>query len=60
MNQLTRFLRSQDAATAVEYAVVLCLIILVALAAISVFGTQTAGKWDDIKTSTTAAGLGQN
>jgi Flp pilus assembly pilin Flp len=60
VNQFSRFLRSPDAATAVEYAVMLGLIVLVALAAISVLGIQTADKWNEIKTSATAAGLGKS
>ena len=43
-----RFLVSEDGPTAVEYAVMLGLIIVVCLTAISAVGTQTAAQWNNI------------
>jgi len=42
-----RFLREEEAATTVEYAVVLMLIIGTCLTAIQVVGNGGAGFWDD-------------
>jgi pilus assembly protein Flp/PilA len=47
MNLLLRFLRNDEAATAVEYAVMLALILLVAIAAIASFGQQTSTVWSN-------------
>ncbi len=43
-----RFLKSEDGPTAVEYAVMLALIIVVALAAITTVGTKTQGTFTQI------------
>jgi pilus assembly protein Flp/PilA len=45
MHLLLRLFRNDEAATAVEYAVMLALIILVALAAIANFGLQSSTVW---------------
>jgi pilus assembly protein Flp/PilA len=45
MNCLLKLFRREEAATAVEYAVMLALIILVAIAAIANFGLQTSTSW---------------
>lgn len=58
MTRLLRLLRDEDAATAVEYAVMLALILLVAIASISALGTQSGGMWGGIDNDLTAAGLG--
>jgi pilus assembly protein Flp/PilA len=58
MNALLRFLRDDDAATAVEYAVMLALILLVAISSISALGSQSGGMWGGIDNDLTAAGLG--
>lgn len=47
MTPLLRFLRDDSAATAVEYAVMLALIIGVAIGAISFFGSEAGGSWQD-------------
>jgi Flp pilus assembly pilin Flp len=52
MSCLTRFLRDDEAATAVEYAVMLLLIFMACLAMIAVFGQSTANSM-----STSAATL---
>ncbi len=58
MTRLLRLLREEDAATAVEYAVMLALILLVAIGSISALGTQSGGMWGGIDNDLTAAGLG--
>lgn len=46
--QLVKFLRDEDGPTAVEYAVMLALIIVVCLTAISVLGSNASGKFKDV------------
>ena len=45
--QLSKLLRNESGATAVEYAVMLALIILAAVASIANFGTATADSFND-------------
>jgi pilus assembly protein Flp/PilA len=45
---LVRLIREDDAATAVEYAVLLALILVVVVSAIGVFGSESAGLWGGI------------
>jgi pilus assembly protein Flp/PilA len=45
MNRLVCFLRDEDAATAVEYAVMLALILLGIIGAISTVGGSTGDMW---------------
>ena len=49
--KLHRFLVSEDGPTAVEYAVMLALIIIVCLTAISAIGTQASTQFDTIQQS---------
>ena len=42
------FLKNEDGPTAVEYAVMLALIIVVCLAAISVLGSNASGKFKSV------------
>lgn len=49
MRYLFRLLREQEAATAVEYAVMLSLILAVALVTISALGSQSGGMWGTIE-----------
>jgi pilus assembly protein Flp/PilA len=49
------FLRSEDGPTATEYAVMLALIIIVALAAITGLGTTVSGIFTGVDTSLPAA-----
>jgi pilus assembly protein Flp/PilA len=42
-----RFLRDDDGATAVEYAVMLALIIGVCIGAVGFFGSTANGSWQD-------------
>ncbi len=46
MTKLLRFLREDDGPTAVEYAVMLAMIIVVCLTAITSVGQQTALLWN--------------
>ena len=55
VTNVRRFIQSEDGPTAVEYAVMLALIIVVAMTAISAVGTQMAGQFNNI--STTVGGL---
>lgn len=47
MNKIKRLLSDDSGATAVEYAVMLALIIGVCIGAISLFGTTASGSWQD-------------
>jgi len=46
----TCFLRDEEGATAVEYAVMLALIIIIAIGAISALGTKVSGSFANIAT----------
>ena len=48
--KVQRFLVSEDGPTAVEYAVMLALIIIVCLTAITAVGTKAAAKFNEIAT----------
>jgi len=50
MKSLFRFLQDESGPTAVEYAVMLALIIGSCLAAIGTFGSEAGGSWQDTKT----------
>jgi pilus assembly protein Flp/PilA len=50
-----RFLVSEDGPTAVEYAVMLALIVIVCLTAITAVGTKTSSTFNNISTSMTAS-----
>ncbi len=52
--KLHRFLVSEDGPTAVEYAVMLALIVIVCLTAISAIGTQASITFDDVQASLAA------
>ena len=49
MRFIAKFLKEKEAATAVEYAVMLAMILLTALAAITAFGGKTSGLWNTIR-----------
>ena len=49
MKCLCQFLCDSEAATAVEYAVILALILMSVLGAIGAVGAQTGGMWSDIR-----------
>jgi len=50
-----RFLKSEDGPTAVEYAVMLALIVIVCLAAITSVGTEADATFDNVATQLQAA-----
>jgi pilus assembly protein Flp/PilA len=56
MNRLLRFLRDDSGPTAVEYAVMLAMIIGVCIVAIGYFGTSAGGSWQDTSTKLTFMG----
>jgi pilus assembly protein Flp/PilA len=53
--QVQRFLVSEDGPTAVEYAVMLALIVIVCLTAISSLGTAAKNTFNQVKDSVEAA-----
>jgi len=53
-----RFLREERAATAVEYAVILALILVVVLGAIGAVGAQSGGMWGGIEGDLADIGFG--
>ncbi len=56
MRFLTRFIRSEKAATAVEYSIILAMILLVALASIRLFGTKAGQLWTGVASSAPTTG----
>ena len=52
-----RFLQSDEAATAVEYAVLLALIMLTCITAIPAFGAGSGSLWGNSKSQLDAAGF---
>ena len=55
---LCRFLRGEEAATTVEYAVMLGLILAAVIGAIGSVGSETGGLWGSIDTDLQSAGFG--
>ena len=55
-SKVKRFLKSEDGPTAVEYAVMLALIIIVCLTAITAVGTQASAQFNNIATKVGGAG----
>jgi pilus assembly protein Flp/PilA len=49
--KIRRFLRSEDGPTAVEYAVMLALIVVVCLTAITAVGTRSSATFTDVANS---------
>jgi pilus assembly protein Flp/PilA len=58
MSHLLRFLRREEAATAVEYAVLLALILMAIIGAIGSVGSETGGLWGGIDEDMEAQGFG--
>ena len=50
-NSVKRFLVSEDGPTAVEYAVMLALIIIVCLTAVQAIGTSAQAKFNQVNTA---------
>jgi pilus assembly protein Flp/PilA len=59
MRYLFRLIRDDEAATAVEYAVMLALILIAIIGAIGSVGSQTGGMWGGIKNDLDNVGFGQ-
>ncbi len=57
MRWIIRILRDDEAATAVEYAVVLALILVVVFGAIGTVGAQSGGMWGKIVGDLTDVGF---
>lgn len=57
MCRLLRFIREERAATAVEYAVMLALILLAMVGTIKAIGSTSGGIWSDNHGKMKAAGL---
>jgi pilus assembly protein Flp/PilA len=57
MCRIIRFLCDEEAATAVEYAVMLAMILLAVIAGIQSVGAQAGGMWGGISTNLTAVGF---
>lgn len=57
MKRIAAFLRNEDGATAVEYAVLLALILVVMIAAITSFGSTTGGLWGNINSDLNGVGF---
>jgi pilus assembly protein Flp/PilA len=55
---ITAFLKKEDGPTAVEYAVMLALIIVVCIAAITSLGTTASGVFSNVELNTAAAAGG--
>ena len=59
VSKVQRFLKSEDGPTAVEYAIMLALIVIVCLTAIQAIGTNAAASFQDIADDLDAARTGQ-
>ncbi len=58
MPRILDFLRDEEAATAVEYAVMLALILLSTIGMIGVLGAQSGGLWGGIESDLDATPFG--
>jgi len=56
--KVTRFLKSEDGPTAVEYAIMLALIVIVCLTAIQAIGTNAKSAFTDIASDLNSARTG--
>lgn len=54
MKSIARFLREEEAATAVEYAVMLAMILMVVIGAVGSVGAQSGGMWGGIESQLSA------
>ncbi|QDU37626.1 Flp/Fap pilin component [Maioricimonas rarisocia] len=57
MSSILRFIRSDDATTSVEYAVLLALILMAVIASVRALGTTSGGMWGSNKTKLDAVGF---
>jgi len=53
--KIAKFLKSEDGPTAVEYAVMVALIIVVAIGAVTTLGTKVSSTFDSAATAITTA-----
>jgi len=53
LTSVKKFLKSEDGPTAVEYAVMLALIVVVCLTAVRAIGTNASAKFNQVKNSLT-------
>lgn len=53
LNSVKKFLKSEDGPTAVEYAVMLALIVIVCLTAIRAVGTNANARFEEVRDSLT-------
>jgi pilus assembly protein Flp/PilA len=58
MSRLLKFFRNDDAATAVEYAVLLALILVAVIGAIGTVGAESGGMWGNIDSKLHDMGFG--
>lgn len=58
MRHIKRFLVDTEATTAVEYAVMLAMILMAVISAVATVGSQSGGMWGNIDTDLTSAGFG--
>ena len=58
MRWLMQFLWAEEAATAVEYAVMLAMILLAVVGAIGAFGNEAGGLWGGIESDLDTHGFG--
>jgi pilus assembly protein Flp/PilA len=56
MNLISRFIRDESGATAIEYGLIAALIAVVLIGALSVVGTTLSGKFATISSDVAAAG----
>ena len=59
MSRLRRFLSDTTAATSVEYAVLLALILMAVFGAVVAVGTKTSGSFSGTQSKLQAVGFGQ-
>ena len=59
ITKVQRFLKSEDGPTAVEYAIMLALIVIVCLTAIQAIGTNASAAFNDIATDLSNARTGK-
>ena len=57
ISRINRILRDEEAATAVEYAVMLAMILLAVMGAVGTVGSQASGWWGGIESDLQAAGF---
>jgi pilus assembly protein Flp/PilA len=57
MPWILRFLRAEEAATAVEYAVMLAMILAVILLAVGSVGAHSGGMWSNVLSSLLGVGF---